>query len=88
MQLGHAALEAGIKNGPSPDGHPSLVYLAVRDKNALEEQLHHFSSIGFRVFEFHEPYMDWGLTAFAVEPITTKHRHLFKHLKLWRSNNE
>lgn len=84
IQAAHAALELGIKHGPSPDGHPSLVFLAARDRDELSLALSYARSHDLRTFEFHEPYGDWGLTAFAIEPIPHGKRSLFSHYKLWR----
>lgn len=84
IQAGHAALEAGIKHGPSPDGHPSLIYLEARDQDHLLEAKATIAQAGLKLYEFHEPYQDWGLTAFACEPIPQDKRALFKGFNLWR----
>lgn len=84
IQAGHAVLEAGIQHGPSPDGHPSLIYLEARDQEQLLEAKAHAEAAGLRTFPFHEPYQDWGLTAFACEPIPQDKRALFKGFNLWR----
>jgi hypothetical protein len=84
IQAGHAALELGLKHGPSLDGHPSLVYLDTSNKQELEAALDYVHSQGLKTYEFHEPYQDWGLTAFAVEPLEHHQRSIFSHFKLWR----
>lgn len=84
IQAAHAALELGIKYGPSPDGHPSLVFLETKSSAELHEALLTMASRGIQTFQFHEPYQDWGLTAFACEPIPEHNRRLFKDFQLWR----
>lgn len=74
----------GIKNGPSPDGHPSIIFLSTKSKDELQEALAYTNSTGLRTFEFHEPYKNWGLTAFATQPIPQDQRHLFSKFNLWR----
>jgi hypothetical protein len=83
IQAAHAAIELG-KNGLSQTEHPSLVFLATKDKEALSSALAYASELGIKTFEFHEPYCEWGLTAFACEPITHRQRKMFKHFNLWR----
>lgn len=41
------------------------------------------SSKGIATCEFHEPYMDWGLTSFGCEPITQEQRNIFSGYSLW-----
>lgn len=84
IQAGHAVLEAGIQHGPSPDGHPSLIYLEARDQEHLLEAKAHAEAAGLKTFPFHEPYQSWGLTAFACEPIPQEQRAVFKGFNLWR----
>ena len=74
----------GIKHGPSPDGHPSIIFLGTKDKQELESALDQARSHGLKTFEFHEPYQNWGLTSFACEPIPEEKRHLFSNFQLWR----
>jgi hypothetical protein len=82
IQAGHAAWECGRKS--QFDGHPSLIYFEARDQKHLLECQQYAESHGLRTFPFFEPYQDWGLTAFAIEPIPQDLRALFKQFKLWR----
>lgn len=84
IQAGHALLELGIKHGPSPDGHPSIIFLSTKNKEQLEAALEYARSQELKTFEFYEPYQDWGLTSFAIQPIPQEQRHLFSNYKLWR----
>lgn len=79
VQAAHAVFEASQLY----DGlHPSFVFLSVDNKKQLE--LAQISFEGLVQYPFYETYADWGLTAFAIEPVTEDKRHLFKEYKLWR----
>jgi len=84
VQAAHAVLELGIKHGPSLDGHPSFVFLATRSKAHLEQAHALARDQGLKTFPFYESYKDWGLTAFACEPITQDRRSLFSNFNLWK----
>lgn len=78
VQLGHAVYEASCGKP-----HPSFVFLAVDNKEELEEAIFEFWE--FKTDLFYESYLDWGLTAFAINGITQENRHLFKEYKLWKA---
>jgi hypothetical protein len=67
-----------------PDNHPSLVFLSTNSKQELESALDHAREHGINTYEFHEPYQNWGLTAFACEPIPASKREAFSNFQLWR----
>lgn len=84
VQACHAALEAGhsferISNEPS-----SLIMLQVPNKEKLEVAMARTVERGIRCEPFHEPDWDYGLTAFATEPITVDQRKVFNKYKLWK----
>lgn len=67
-----------------PDQHPSLVFISTKSQQHLLYALDLAREQGIEAYEFHEPYQNWGLTAFACAPITADRRHAFSHFKLWR----
>ena len=75
VQLGHAVYEASCG-----ESHPSFVFLAVDNKEELEKALNKFGGK-----PFYESYLDWGLTAFAINGITQDKRYLFKGYDLWKA---
>ena len=83
IQAGHAALEFAFAYGRSPDHHPSLIYLTIKDKSELEGLRTKLHDQGIATAEFHERYQDWGLTAISCL-LSEDQRHLLKHLQLWR----
>lgn len=85
IQAAHATFELGSKFGLT-HGHPSFVFLECKSKEALESALFKAKSNGIVVCEFHEPYGNWGLTAFASEPVPEDKRNLFKGYSLWRKS--
>jgi hypothetical protein len=38
---------------------------------------------GIRIEAFYEPDWDYGLTAFATEPVTQEKRSIFRKFRLW-----
>lgn len=82
VQAGHALYIAGQSS--SPDDHPSFVFLSTKTKEQLQAALEYVRELGIGTFEFHEPYMNWGLTSFATKPITQDQRKLFAKFQLWR----
>jgi len=85
IQASHATYVLGTQYGSS-HGHPSFVFLEVKNKEALERALFKAQSNGITACEFHEPYCDWGLTAFACEPITEEKRGIFANYSMWRKS--
>lgn len=83
VQGSHAALEYAYQFGRPFDHHPTYIQLTIRDKQKLEQFRDVLNSVGIKTAEFHEPYMNWGLTAISCN-ITEEQRHLFKQLKLWK----
>lgn len=67
-----------------PDQHPSLIFISTKSKDQLIDALYYAREHGIDAYEFHEPYQDWGLTAFACAPITAQQREAFSNFKLWR----
>ena len=67
-----------------PDHHPSLIFISTKSEAELQQALAYARSQGLSTYEFHEPYQDWGLTAFACEPIPDHLRKAFSNYQLWR----
>lgn len=65
------------------DHHPSYIHLTIKNKSQLESLRQRLNDAGIRTAEFHEPYLDWGLTAISCI-LTEDQRHLTKGLQLWR----
>ena len=84
VQAAHAALELGLRY-EIRDHVSSLIVLQVPDKTGLEKALRKCSAAGLRTIEFHEPDWDYGLTAFAVEPLEQHQRHVFRSWRLWKA---
>lgn len=83
MQASHAAFEAGSAALSKYSQPPSIVMVQVADRDELEKQLQHISSLGIECASFYEPYDDMGLTAFSTLPILETDRHHFRHYLLW-----
>ena len=66
----------------SETSHPSYIALTCRDKHALENLRARLNHLGIPTAEFHEPYMNWGLTAISCL-LTEEQRHHLKSLQLW-----
>ncbi len=85
VQSNHAALEAGIFLGNQEQSEPSsLISIAVKNKYQLEKAINYLKSQNVELIEFHEPSWDYGLTAFATEPIHIDSKHIFKRYQLWK----
>lgn len=87
IQAGHAAIEYAYLFGRPADHHPSYINLTVKDKNHLATLKFKLHANGICTSEFHEPYMEWGLTAIACN-LTEDQRHLLSGLPLWRANKQ
>lgn len=83
IQAAHACLEFALQNGRPSDNHPSLIFLTVRDKPALEKLRSALVQGGIATSAFSEPYKDWGLTAIACL-LSEDQRALLKGLQLWK----
>lgn len=83
IQAGHAAIEHAYTYGRPVDHHPSYIHLTIKNKSQLESLRQRLNDAGIRTAEFHEPYLDWGLTAISCI-LTEDQRHLTKGLQLWR----
>lgn len=77
VQAAHSVFEAA-KNYIGE--HPSFVFLAVENGKKLEQVFKDYQG-----YPFYETYADWGLTAFAVGPVTAEERYKFKDFPLWRA---
>lgn len=84
IQACHALLELA-RHVPIED-HPSFIFFECRNSAELLAARVHVSSCGFKTFPFNEPYADWGITAFACEPVSEDDRASFKQFKLWRKS--
>lgn len=84
IQASHSIYELG-KNSSEVD-HPSFVFLSTKTKDQLEAALEYVRAQGLKTYEFYEPYQDWGLTSFAIQPIPQEQRHLFSNFPLWRKS--
>lgn len=92
VQAAHATLEAGLKAGQSgniPKETSSLILLSIPSEEKLLTAHEKISQAGIDCALFFEPDDDLGYkpgyTAFATQPITSEHRHLFKRYKLFKS---
>ena len=79
----HASLEYAYQYGRPPDRHPSIVHLVIKTKSKLENLREKLNLAGIVTSEFHESYMDWGLTAIACQ-LNEEQRHHLKGLQLWK----
>ena len=85
VQSNHAALEAGIFLGDKDQNEPSsLIVIAVKNQTKLEQAIKDVESKGIKLVPFIEPSWDYGLTAFATEPLTQERRVLLKRYQLWK----
>ena len=76
-------MEHAYRFGRPADFHPSYIHLVLRDKFRLESLRDALHAAGIKTAEFHEPYLDWGLTAISCI-LTEDQRHLLKGLRLWK----
>ncbi len=83
VQAGHAALEAGASFGRKSKDPASLIILQVKNKIKLQEALDKIQAEGIKIEAFYEPDWDYGLTAFATEPLTEDQRGIFRKYRLW-----
>lgn len=84
VQAAHAVYECA-KNSDHNGQHPSFVFLAVKDLEEVELAKRYCFNKGFNFHPFYESYADWGLTAFAIDPVGQEDRSTFKEFKLWRA---
>lgn len=85
VQSNHAALEAGIAFGNKEQSEPSsLILIAVKNTYQLEKAMKDLETKGVRFIAFEEPDWEYGLTAFATEPLTQDKRKLLKRYQLWK----
>jgi len=82
VQASHAALEHAYQYGRPSDHHPTLVCLTIKSKSDLEQLRSELNALGILTTEFHEPHLDWGLTAIACLLTENQRQHL-SHLPLW-----
>jgi hypothetical protein len=85
IQACHAAIEHAYLYGRPEDRHPSFIHLITKNKMTLEKLRAALHDQGIQTAEFHEPYMDWGLTAISCL-LTEEQRHHLKHLQLWSAS--
>lgn len=86
VQAIHAGIEAGHKFDKVSIEPSSLILLQVPNKEKLEAALKRTLDNGIRCEAFYEPDWDYGLTAFATEPVFEDKRRVFKKYKLWKAN--
>lgn len=84
IQAAHAAIEHAYTYGRPSDHHPSFIHLTIRDQRQLEQLRCSLNDAGIYTAEFHEPYMDWGLTAISCLLTEEQRKHL-SHLQLWKA---
>ena len=82
VQACHAAQKAGLVFPHSAQEPDSLVIIQVKNKEELEKAYEDISNKGIGLIRFEEPDWDYGLTAFASEPIHKEDRSKFRGYKL------
>lgn len=85
VQAIHAGTEAGHSFDRVSVEASSLILLQVPNKEKLEVALARTIERGVRCEAFNEPDWDYGLTAFATEPIFGDRRKVFNKYKLWKA---
>lgn len=83
VQAMHASHMAGLDDSNHYQQIPSIILFQVANQHELKKELAHLQSLGITCSQFHEPYADMGLTAFATLPVTEDKRHLFSSYSLW-----
>jgi len=85
-QASHAALQAGLKfTNPSSEPN-SLIVIGIRNKEQLLKAMSFLEKNNIAYESFSEPSWDYGLTAFASQPILETDRKVFKSFQLWRNS--
>lgn len=86
VQACHASIEcANLFNLEKLPDHPSVIILAAKNENKLQQCVSFLSENNIQFVEFHEPDLGHQLTAIATEPIFGDKRNLFKKFQLLRS---
>ena len=86
VQTAHAALEAGLVF-PNPSDEPnSLIVIGVSNQEQLLKAIEYTQKQDIKLVTFFEPDWDYGLTAFASQPIPVSNRKIFKKFQLWRNS--
>lgn len=85
MQAAHSAMEHAYLYGRPEDYHPSYIHLTSKDKDSLATLKFKLHAKGIPTSEFHEPYMNWGLTSISCL-LTEDQRHMLSDLKLWKAS--
>ena len=86
VQASHAALQAGLKF-TNPSNEPnSLIVIGIRNKEQLLKAMSFLEKNNITYESFSEPSWDYGLTAFASQPILETDRKVFKSFQLWRNS--
>lgn len=80
VQGGHAAMESQRKF--SPDKHPSLVYLKVRDEKKLKGVIQELIDNDISFTLFRDDLYDEEITAVATEPLYDDRRDVLKRYSL------
>lgn len=82
IQATHAAIELAKSVGVEIK-NPNLVHVTCRDGPELKTIAATLRSNNIRVFEFEEPYNNWGLTSISCL-LGGEQRLLLSHLPLWK----
>jgi len=83
VQAAHAGIEYARLFMSNETSHPSYIHLTARSQAQLISLRQKLQDLGHSTAEFHEPYMDWGLTAIST-CLSEEHRSLLKGFQLWR----
>lgn len=83
IQAAHSAIEYARLFMTNESIHPSYIHLTVKNKLELEKLRAKLQAADIPTSEFHEPYLDWGLTSISC-CLNEDQRHLLKGLQLWR----
>lgn len=82
VQVGHVCLESGNRfEQPTNPSH--LVLLSVSSEQQLYDAVAKIELAGIRYEIFYEPDDDMRYTAACTEPISSKHRHIFRKFSIW-----
>lgn len=60
--------------------------IGVKNQEHLNKAIQHALNHSINVETFFEPDWDYGVTAFATQPIPVDNRHIFKKFQLWRAS--
>lgn len=85
VQSNHAAYEAGILFGDKSQTEPSsLIVIAIKNQAKLQKAIDHLRQLNIQLVEFIEPDWEYGLTAFATQPLTQEQRQVMRKYQLWK----